>query len=419
MSLSASLRRALKRRVPHSLVTAVRRFVDGPGIETQVLRPWSFVPDPAPGPRLTLVLPGIGRSEAFGGVMTGLEFLLALGLELAARADVSLRILTEAPYDPADSALARLPGAERVAVESLATQGDRVPARAREIFLVYNWWCALNIEPVLRAQAAHWGRAYPKFYLVQEYEPHFYEFSSAHLLALHAFNASWPTEAIVNSAELLAYIRQQGDRFAQTYLFEPRLPPALRPFLDGLDAAERTRTILVYGRPQIARNAFSILQRGLELWAGRPEAQGWRVVSAGLKHADIPLGAGLRLVSLGKLPLDSYGKLLRQTAVGISLMSSPHPSYPPLEMAHFGIRTLTNRYPCKDLAQRHGNIVSLPDVLPETLAETLAATCAAFDADPGGGLAAPSHMPAYLSGAPFECLGAVAGRMAVLLGPAA
>lgn len=38
------------------------------------------------------------------------------------------------------------------------------------------------------------------------------------------------------------------------------------------------------------------------------------------------------------------------TYAGISLMSSPHPSYPPLEMSVFGIKVITNNYSNKDLS---------------------------------------------------------------------
>ena len=56
------------------------------------------------------------------------------------------------------------------------------------------------------------------------------------------------------------------------------------------------------------------------------------------------LGDGLEMVSAGKLSLQAYGALLNQCAIGISLMLSPHPSYPPLEMAHSGILTITNSF---------------------------------------------------------------------------
>src|SRR5690606_30111304 len=100
------------------------------------------------------------------------------------------------------------------------------------------------------------------------------------------------------------------------------------------------------------------LRQGLELWAaGWPEQAGWDVCSAGAAHKEIHLDRTRRVRPLGKLSLEAYARLLCESAVGVSLMCSPHPSYPPLEMAHFGMKVITNRFANKDLASHHGNIV--------------------------------------------------------------
>jgi hypothetical protein len=96
--------------------------------------------------------------------------------------------------------------------------------------------------------------------------------------------------------------------------------------------------------------------------------------------------------------------MLRSTAVGLSLMCSPHPSYPPLEMAHFGVRTITNRFANKNLATSHDNIISVPDIAPETLAEALGQACDAFEADPGAGWLARSRRPSFLETGSYSFL---------------
>ena len=40
-------------------------------------------------------------------------------------------------------------------------------------------------------------------------------------------------------------------------------------------------------------------------------------------------------------------------------MVSPHPSYPPLEMSSFGIKTITNKYENKDISYFNDNIISV------------------------------------------------------------
>jgi hypothetical protein len=85
-------------------------------------------------------------------------------------------------------------------------------------------------------------------------------------------------------------------------------------------------------------------------------------------------------------------------------MASPHPSYPPLEMAHFGMRTITNSYANKNLSLAHENIISIPDVAPATIASALAAACSSFEASPDAGWHRRSNMPMFLADGPFEFL---------------
>jgi hypothetical protein len=47
---------------------------------------------------------------------------------------------------------------------------------------------------------------------------------------------------------------------------------------------------------------------------------------------------------LPKMSLEEYKKLLPEFDIGLSLMMSPHPSLPPLEMAAAGMLVVTNTY---------------------------------------------------------------------------
>lgn len=64
-----------------------------------------------------------------------------------------------------------------------------------------------------------------------------------------------------------------------------------------------------------------------------------------------------------------------ETYAGISLMSSPHPSYPPLEMSEFGVKVITNSYANKDLSKFDDNIVSVDNVNPVNIANKLVDIC--------------------------------------------
>ncbi len=105
----------------------------------------------------------------------------------------------------------------------------------------------------------------------------------------------------------------------------------------------------------------------------------WIIYSLGESHSDIALGNGVVLRSRGKLSLDDYARMLKESAIGISLMVSPHPSYPPLEMAHFGVLTITNTFANKDLSKWHQNIVSIDILTPQNLCNALVGLIEAYN----------------------------------------
>ncbi len=407
-------RQQLKRLLPgpaRRMIGLLRTQLNGPGLEYGVVRDYVFRPDPDPRPRINLILPNLSAAHAFGGVATGLSFFEKLS-EMLAEKGIERRILSEQEIAANDDALAGRPTLRDCPRLSLRPNGDVLPTRARDVFVVFNWWVSLNLEPVIAAQTAHFGtKRPPKLHLVQEYEPALHRFSASHGLAHEMLDGTgtrlW---VVLNTRELHDHYHAQGHAPERAYVFEPRMNAALRSFVDGIEPAEKARTLLVYGRPNVARNAFFLVQRSLEHWARRHggDHRDWRIVSAGLPHDDLVLGNGHRLVSLGKLSLSEYGQLLRKTSVGLSLMISPHPSYPPLEMAHFGARVVTNGYANKRPADRHENLIATPSLRPEAIAATLQAQIAGFEADPGAGLRAKSHMSDYLLEDRIDCLEAVA-----------
>ncbi|MFZ3383392.1 MAG: hypothetical protein WA144_05655, partial [Candidatus Methanoperedens sp.] len=60
---------------------------------------------------------------------------------------------------------------------------------------------------------------------------------------------------------------------------------------------------------------------------------------------------------------------------GLSIMISPHPSYPPLEMASFGLEVVTNRFANKNLSEGSSSIISIQNLTPESIASALTDAC--------------------------------------------
>lgn len=414
----APLRELIKRSVPDAarkILIGARERLAAPPYEEIVLHDYDPFAEAETRPRLTLVINSIAPSKAFGGVATGLDIFLEIGQRTGADLRVVLddfeRRFDRSVIDRRLTSFGLDPGQVEVVPRTSTT--PRLGLRMNETFVSYTCWISLNVRHLVKHQARLFDlpKRRPYIYIVQDYEPQFYPFSSTHMRSRSAFSAEVPYWAIFNSQQLYSYVLDQGHRADRSFVFEPRISDSLRPFLNGSPLGKRKR-ILVYGRPNVPRNCFPAARAGLRLWAERHgEFADWEVVSAGTPHKPMAIAPGRVMRSLGKLTIEEYAELLRTTAVGLSLMASPHPSYPPLEMAHFGILAVTNRYACKDLGTAHGNIVSIDDIDPGSIAAALATACRRFEAEPDAGWQAPSHSPAFLAGGAFPFIDEIAREL--------
>lgn len=339
--------------------------------------------------RLNIIIPSVDRKHVFGGISTALKFFY----ELRDKGDWSARIIVvDAPVFPESSVLPDeyvvvdakedvdlprqvLPMAER--------HGKTFPVTKNDIFVATGWWTAYTISDVIRWQQETFGSAHPLVYMIQDYEPGFYSWSSRYMMADSTYRSDIPVYAVMNSQLLRDFFDGKGYTFAKTWSFDPKLNDALLKYLPGQGTVvPKKKQILVYGRPSTARNAFELLIYGLQAWAAQQEdAEEWTVLSAGEQHDDVDLGKGMVLRSVGKLSLQEYAEMMLTTYAGVSLMVSPHPSYPPLEMASFGVKTITNCYESKDLSSFSENIVSLKACAPRDIAIALGNICNGYSGE--------------------------------------
>ncbi len=102
------------------------------------------------------------------------------------------------------------------------------------------------------------------------------------------------------------------------------------------------------------------------------EASTWRILSLGENFDERWASPVQNLSVLGKLTLEQYAYWLNRSSIGISLMLSPHPSYPPLEMAEAGLMVVTNDYGDRHMTDRF-DLTSLPYLSPDLLSDALEA----------------------------------------------
>ncbi|CCF67380.1 hypothetical protein KOJCDNHJ_04304 [Xanthomonas citri pv. punicae] len=367
----------LLRRAARGLRTAV---VASDPVRTSVgeITPCEPRAEERQGRRLNLILPSINKQHYFGGIHTA----VLIYRELCRYFDESRIILVDSAPD--DEALARFGdhqlvncGQESKAPRQIVAFNDRyeqtLPVAAGDHWLATAWWTAYSAQRLATWQSAMQASDRPVMYLIQDYEPGFYAWSSQSALAMSTYRKDRDI-AIFNTSLLRDYFARQGFDYQRAVTFEPVLHDGLKATLERVRSAQQTprqRVILTYARPGTPRNAFELLCEGLRKWGwADSRCADWRVLAVGELDSDVDLGPFV-LQALGKLSIDQYAELLSTSSLGISLMVSPHPSYPPLEMDAFGMSVITNQFANKDLSASHANIVSLETMTPEAIAAEL------------------------------------------------
>lgn len=320
-------------------------------------------------PAINMIVPSLRRGSLFGGLATACR----LAVILARRGRRVRMVTSDHPLALADLPSCRdtfvadfgATAEDLQRIEFLDGTVEETPGKlpcllsSRDTFLATAWWTALRIRETLRRPPFQPGRF---VYLIQDYEPGFYAWSEDYAAAQSSY-AGGDFLPIYNSSLLAEYFR--------TYVGAPVRPELiLQPQIDlhryAPPSAEQLRTrpsrrrMFVYGRPRTPRNLFGLLCESLARFI-REEGLGasdLEVVAGGEDFEPLALGGGIVLRSLGKLTLDRYAEELRACDLGVSLMLSPHPSYPPLEMAASGLLTVTNRYANKDLHSISDNLIS-------------------------------------------------------------
>ncbi|MBU6525669.1 hypothetical protein OGR47_01405 [Methylocystis sp. MJC1] len=366
------------------------------------IKPLLSYPSRNARPRLNLLTPTVNPQQIFGGVATAMKLFTELADVLGEDYDRRI-IATDADIEP--EAYAKLSDYEAVPhaasldlgrhllVDAYERDGSRLDVRANDIFVATAWWTALFALDLERDRARLFGGELPFVYLIQDDEPYFQGRSSRYALAEATYRHGARTIAIINSEELFSVMQGKyafGEAYCVPYEMNRAISAALRP-------APRERLILIYGRPNVTRNAYELVCDALFRWQQRDpiRASRWRLLFLGEEFPDTLAYPVQNATVGGKASLEDYAGYLSRASVGVSLMLSPHPSYPPLEMAEAGLLTITNSFEGKNLTSRFDNIISLDLLEPAFLADAIEAAVAQMEPRIGEttGRVAPRAVP--------------------------
>jgi hypothetical protein len=117
---------------------------------------------------------------------------------------------------------------------------------------------------------------------------------------------------------------------------------------------------LFYARPNNLRNLFHAGIEAIDdlIMRGVIDPTDWEILLVGKDIPRLRFCDGTEPRVLQLLGWADYHGLLRHVDVGLALMSTPHPSYPPLDLAAAGAVAVTNRFGNKrDLSGYSTNIL--------------------------------------------------------------
>jgi hypothetical protein len=388
-------------RSPRRFANLVARYAEGyepgndaagapvsTGVSLPDVVPMNLRPIPGLQPRLNVLIPGLVMRAMSGGPNTAFN----LTYRLASRGVPIRYISTDVEMDGDPNALwdhiSKVSGVDRrLANVELVSAHDRSVATEigdADVFFGTAWWTVQMIKAALPRM-----RTTQFIYMIQDFEPGLYPWSTRHALALETYSMDF--FGIINSRTLSDYLfTQKSGRFAdpefaqKCLVFDPALDRRL--FFPELPPTRGKQRLLFYARSAAPRNLYELGIMALRqaVVRGAFGAEGWELLFIGENLPPVHLGNNVVIRQAPWSSYEDYARLLRSSTVGLSLMLSPHPSYPPLEMGVCGMLPVTTTFSVKTAEVLHQycpNIIAVPPRLESVVDGLMEAFMRSGDAE--------------------------------------
>jgi hypothetical protein len=308
--------------------------------------------------KVILLLPHLPPTPIYGGIQTALQFAGTLSKSL----QIPLNIIS----------VNQLISNEEVCLEQIERFFENagvgqvdffVNDFAEIVFYSANclivstaWWTAIMAEEIAKK-----NRYRKNLYLIQDFEPGFYPWGANYVNAIRSYEGSFIP--IFNTNLLRDYFANIDIKFFDALNFSPQ---PIRSSTPKAAVSSTKVKVVFYYRPNVARNSAELTLNALRYMIENVDRElPYELFSIGESHGE--LNVGKHVTSIGFLPYDEYLEFLASCNVGLSVMISPHPSYPPLDMAQVGLRVVSNRFGTKI----HIPGIELCEPTPEALGQTL------------------------------------------------
>lgn len=304
--------------------------------------------------RVSVITDSISSGSLFGGVGTALIFSALLANRLGANLRIVTR--TERPRPENVDHVLSVYGVElQGEIEfSFLPPGDSKQSldfSADELFITTSWWTTAAALASVPAGSI--------VYLLQEDERMFYPFGDERLRC-EAILRNDSIRFVVNSRLLFDHLVADGFSNIQErgLWFEPSFPAKV--FHPRRREPGDKRKFLFYARPNNLRNLFYLGIEVIEAAIARQilDPDEWEIILVGRDIPDLVFEGGHAPTKYENMSWSAYADLAGAVDLGMSLMYTPHSSYPPLDLVASGAVVVTNSFANKqDLSRYCANLL--------------------------------------------------------------
>lgn len=321
-------------------------------------------------PAIVLFLPTLDGKSFFGGTATALVVAGRLAQLKKRKLRIVQTLKTGHSHNLSqffDSEGLNIPE-DDISVVSVADRAYNVygyvSMHPDDIFIASAWWDSHLISQL--------PLKHKYIYLVQDFEPIFYNNSDMYVLAEETYKND-KFIALCNTKLMYDFMKDRNYKAFKgndSFWFEPAVSRAGSGLVNKKNSTEKKR-IFLYGRPDVHRNLFFSALNSIDFAfkAGFLKSDEWELFMAGQDNIpDIKLSSGNKIKNLGKMSMKDYTEFSKTIDLAISLMMAPHPNYPTLEFASIGSSVVTTKYANKQNLDNYSKNIVISDIGIESLA---------------------------------------------------
>ncbi|MFJ4141185.1 hypothetical protein [Pseudomonas sp. NPDC089734] len=209
------------------------------------------------------------------------------------------------------------------------------------------WYSAYFANHIAKATGSK-----PFLYLIQDFEAGFHPFNTLYCMARNSYDFHYHT--LSSSRALLEYLKCHGiissDIKYKAISFDNACSSSIYSFHEfAREKSAPRKRFVFYSRPAVNRNMFEMAALALidaySKGAFNPEE--WEFYGMGIGNTTVHLARGVEVKQLPRMTLDEYKTITKTFDLCLTLMSSPHPSLIPMDLAASGAIVVTNTFETK------------------------------------------------------------------------